>query len=255
VSNEDEDEEKKKKKEVAKLMSTTALDGFSGFVEEAEGDDRPQGGGVIQGTLLKFTNEAKWVNGEGDVMSPTLALVAHNVQRIVQKWINQKPAETIFVAPGEKFPNVEEMNKKAPKSEWREDFNGKMVGPWQPQSVLYLIDPETLDKFTYPTSTTGGSIALRELSEKIRWMRRHRGPDVGAVVTLSDTHMNTGYGGRQRPHFIIKKWIGLDDGETALAPPQSPAPALKTHEVKEPSLEEEMDDELPTFAESTATKK
>jgi hypothetical protein len=240
--------------EVAKLMVGTALDGFTGFEDAHEGDDRPQGGGVIQGTLIKFSNEGAWITGDGDEMSPTLKLVAHDAARIVQKWIDQIPKETIFVAPGEKFPDVNAMNEKAPKSEWREDLNGRMVGPWQAQHLLYLVNPETLDKYTYPTSTVGGSIAIRELADKVRWMRRHRGPNVNAVVTLSDTHMNTRFGGRQRPHFKIMHWIGVDDGETALAPSKPAAPAIKSHEVKEPSLAEEMNDELPDFSETKKKK-
>lgn len=241
--------EKKTGSAVAKQSTETALDGFSGFVEETEGDDdTPQGGAVIQGTLLKFSNEAKWINGDGDEMSPTLELVAHDVTRVVQKWVDQMPEETIFVPPGEKFPNVEEMNEKAPKSEWRENFNGEMVGPWQAQSLLYLIEPETLDKYTYPTSTVGGAIAIRELADKVRWMRRHRGPNVNPVVTLSDTHMRTRFGGRQRPHFNVVRWIGGGPGgdDAELKPPKSPV--LPLREVKEPSLAEEMNDEIPDLA-------
>jgi hypothetical protein len=118
-----------------------------------------------------------------------------------------------------------------------------MVGPWQMQHVLYLVDPQTLDKFTYPTSTTGGSIAIRELVDKVKWMRRHR-PDANAVVTLSDVHMNTRFGGRQRPHFNVVRWIGLND-KGALS---TSKPAALMHEVQAPTLKEELADDLPDFA-------
>jgi hypothetical protein len=238
------------KKEVARQSTETALDGFAGYEDRVEGDDRPQGGAVIQGCIAKFTNEGTWITGDGDELSRELELVAVDVARIVQKWIDQKPAETIFVAPGERFPDVEAMNEKTPKSEWREDLNGKSVGPWQMQHVLYFVDLQTLDKYTYPTSTTGGSIAIRELCDKVKWMRKHRGP-VNAVVTLSDVHMNTRFGGRQRPHFNIVRWIGLE-GEGALSTPKPLAleggAAVRVREVKEPSLAEDMNDDLPDFA-------
>jgi hypothetical protein len=32
-------------------------DGFAGWEDGVAGDDRPQGAGVIQGTLIKFSNE------------------------------------------------------------------------------------------------------------------------------------------------------------------------------------------------------
>lgn len=239
------------KNEVVKQNTQNQLDSFTGYDERIEGDARPQGGGVVQGTLAKFSNEGAWITGDGDELPSGLELVAVDVARLCQKWVDQKPEETIFVAPGEKFPDIDELNAKAPKSEWREDLNGKMVGPWQRQSVLYLLDLKTLDKYTYPTATTGGSIAIRELCEKTKWMRQHRGPSICAVVRLSDTHMATRFGGRQRPHFEIVRWIGLDD-EHAL--PSTPSPALAgsaavpVHEVKEPSLKEDLDDDLPDFA-------
>jgi hypothetical protein len=235
--------------EIAKLSTETQLDGFTGYDDRVEGDDRPQGGAVIQGTIIKFSNEGEWITGDGDELSRELELVAADAARIVQKWINQKPEETIFVAPGQKFPDVKEMNEKAPRSEWRENLNGEMVGPWQMQHVLYLVDLQTLDKYTYPTSTTGGSIAVRELCDKVKWMRRHR-PDANAVVTLSDVHMNTRFGGRQRPHFNIVRWIGLE-GEGALPTPKPLAleggTAALVREVKEPSLKEDLNDDLPDF--------
>jgi hypothetical protein len=236
--------------EITKQSTETQLDGFTGYDDRVEGDDRPQGGAVIQGVIVKFSNEGKWITGDDDELSSNLELVAVDAARIVQKWIDQKPEQTIFVAPGQKFPDVKEMNEKAPRSEWRENLNGEMVGPWQMQHVLYLVDLQTLDKYTYPTSTTGGSIAIRELCDKVKWMRRRR-PDANAVVTLSDVHMNTRFGGRQRPHFLIKRWIGLD-GEGALSTPKPLAleggAAGLVHEVKEPSLKEDLDDDLPDFA-------
>ena len=85
-------------KPLATLMSTTALDGFSGFNEEVEGDDRPQGGGsMIQGTLVKFTSEGEWVTGSGDPMPPGQELVPSDLVRAVQKWLDGKAAGTIIV--------------------------------------------------------------------------------------------------------------------------------------------------------------
>jgi hypothetical protein len=249
-------------KPLAKLMSTTALDGFSGFNEGVEGDDQQQGGSIIQGTLTKFTNEAEWVTGNGDPMSHEQELIVIDLLRIVQKWIDQKPVETIIVPPGEKFPNVKAMNEKCPKSEWRENLNREMVGPWQMQYVVYLIDAITLDKFTYPTSTIGGGMCCRAIAEKVAWMRKYKGPKVSAVITLSDTFMRTKYGGssggRQRPHFNVVRWIGFDGGGGGDALP-APKPALEGgaaaksetsesppwNEVEEPSLREELNDDLP----------
>jgi hypothetical protein len=245
--------EQRPKQQLATQLPSTALDGFSGFVTEVEGDDRPQSGSVIQGRILKFTNPGCiWVTSDDERKLPdALELIPIDIVRIVQKWIDQMPVETIIVPPGEKFPDIKAMNEEAPKSEWRE-YNGEMVGPWQMLYLVYLLNAHTLDKFTYPTSTIGGGIACRELADKVAWMRKHRGPNVNAVVKLADVFWKTSFGGRQRPHFQIVRWIG-SDSDKALpasqppsesgAAPQSEAPPWK--EVEEPSLKEELNDDLP----------
>ena len=244
----------------------TSIDNFAGWDDGVEGDDRPQGAGIIQGNLIKFTNEAMWVTRDGDELSADLELVAVDVGRVVQKWSDGQPVETIILEPHQKFPDVEEMNEKVPKKEWVEGPDGNMRGPWQAQHILYLLDPKTMDKFTFPTGTVGGRIGIRELVDKTTWMRRLRGPNVYAVVLLSDTFMNTKWGGRQRPHFKIVRWVSLgsEGGQVeALPPPTSKErqpdlfanePAQQTsqsdlplNEVNEPSLAEEMDDKIPDF--------
>jgi hypothetical protein len=88
------------------------------------------------------------------------------------------------------------------------------------------------------------------------WMRKLRGPNTYPVVQLADTFMNTRFGGRQRPHFKIVRWIRLggEGGEVqAMSPPAqadqpqqaAPQAGLPLHEIKEPTLKEEMGDEIP----------
>jgi hypothetical protein len=206
---------------------------------------------LIQGTLIKFSNEATWETRDGDEISPDLELVAVDVVRVVQKWEAGRPVETRILEPGEKFPDIEVMNEEVPRSEWVEGPDGQLRGPWQKQHILYLLDPATMDKFTFPTGTTGGGIAIRELVDKASWMRRVRGQSVYAVVLLSNAFMKTRFGGRQRPHFKIVKWTrlgGEGDAVEALPPPPAlPAPAAKPElvSVSEPTLAEELNDELP----------
>jgi hypothetical protein len=138
-----------------------------------------------------------------------------------------------------------------------------MRGPWQAQHILYLLDLKTMDKYTFPTGTTGGRIAVHDLRDKTMWMRRLRRPNVYAVVLLSDTFMNTKWGGRQRPHFKIVRWVSLgsESGQVEALPPPPPPPMtsqttsqpdLPLNEVKEPSLAEEMNDEIPDFGNENA---
>jgi len=75
------------------------------------------------------------------------------------------------------------------------------------------------------------------------------------VVILSDTFMPTKWGGRQRPHFKIVRWVRLggEGGEVEALPPPPPTPAAPSSVqsappvVEEPSLREELDDDIPDF--------
>jgi hypothetical protein len=235
----------------------TSIDNFTGWEDGVEGDDRSQGAGIIQGTLIKFTNEATWVTRDGGKLSADLELVVVDLARVVQKWRDQMPVETIILEPHQLFPNVAEMNAKVPKEEWVKGQDGELYGGWQAQHIAYALDLETMDKYTYPTGTNGGRRAIRDLRDKLVWMRKLRGANVYPVVTLSDTFMPTQFGGRQRPHFVIKRWVRLG-GEgsevPALSPPtQAPVDQptrqataeLPLQEVKEPTLKEELNDEIP----------
>jgi hypothetical protein len=248
--------------DIVKKEDLAIIDNFEGWEDGVEGDDRPQGAGIIQGSLVKFTNEATWVTRDGDKLPTDLELVAVDVVRVVQKWFDQQPVETIILKPHEKFPDLEKKNEETPREEWGEDRNGNPCGPWQGQHILYLLDPKTMDKFTVPTGTVGGRIAVRELRDKTIWIRRLRGSNVYAVILLSDTFMKTNWGGRQRPHFKIVRWVRLggEGGEVeALPPPASPttqtSAQLDLPLVKEPSLKEDLNDEVPTFENEEAKPK
>jgi hypothetical protein len=235
------------------------VDNFAGWDGGVEGDDRPENAGIIQGALVKFSAEGLWVDREGNEIPGELELVAADVIRLVQKWQDQKPVETIILQPHQKFPDIEAMNEAIPRDEWEEGPAG-LRGPYQAQHLLYLVNLETMDKYSFPSSTIGGRIAIRDLRDRIMWMRRLKGSDVYPVVTLGRSWMNTKYGGRWRPMFIIKRWVRLGGGE-AEALPSSPvtsptsiaasvqqvAPQSDVSEVSEPSLKEELNDEIPDF--------
>jgi len=44
--------------------------------------------------------------------SPDFELVAVDVARVVQKWINQITVETRILEPGERFPDIEELFRR-----------------------------------------------------------------------------------------------------------------------------------------------
>jgi hypothetical protein len=258
--------------DIIKKDPTNIDDGFAGWTDNVEGSERPQGAGVIQGVKIKFGNDATWLERDDNEMPPNLELVAVAIGRYVQRWQDQQPIETIPIASEQPFPDIEAMNEKVPRKEWTDGPDGKPRGPYQACSVVYLVNLNTMDRYSFPapTVTIGSSIAVRELRDKIMWMRRLRGLNTYPVVVLSDTFFPTRFGGRQRPHFKIVRWIRLD-GEggqvEALPPPtakerqpdmfakSADEPAQQTtsqsdlplNEVKEPSLAEELNDKIPDF--------
>ena len=170
------------------------------------------------------------------------------------------------LAPDERIPNVVALNKGVPESEWTIGPDGKLRGPYQLQRVLYLVDLRDMSRYTYPTSTDGGRLAICDLMDRTRLTRRCRGPHVHAEVSLSDTFMPTRFGGRQRPHFVFIRWVLMNglhalpaptdpanktDGVAEAAPQIEMAPAAAPaapgpQVVEEPTLAEQMNDELPS---------
>jgi hypothetical protein len=222
---EDDDQKRPDSRDSTALSS--ADNSFAGFVDTYEDDDEAVNQRMIQGTRIKFTNQAKWTDAQGVELDSQLRLIAEEMRRVVNKWPPEKgpPLETIELAPGQPWPNVKKLNAACPQSEWRTDLSGKLKGPWDAQRLLYLLDPVTLDKFTYATATIGGMRALHELADKIAWAQRRRGPGVRPLVTLSATWMPTKHGGRLRPHFVVlPDWILPEGGSGQLV--HKPAPQI-----------------------------
>jgi hypothetical protein len=207
------------------LKNSTSLitvgDGLDGYTDAVEGDERPASQGLIQGTLVKFGNTAEWQTKDGEVLDHDTRLIILDLKRAIIKWgADKKPEETRIIPPGQPFPDVAAMNEAIPKTQWRQGFNG-LEGPWQPQQCAVMLDPHTMEHFTFATSATGGFIAIRELADKVKAMRRYRGP-VSPIVTLDDAPMKTRYGDRRRPYFTIVDWVRLNGGSE---PQQAALPA------------------------------
>jgi hypothetical protein len=188
-------------------------DGFAGYSDRVEGDEGPPSHGLFRGARLKFTNTAEWEAADGDVIDPTTKLIVTDVIRTVVKWSKEPkapPEETRVIPPGQPFPDVEAMNNEIPREHWRPGINGP-EGPWQAQHLVYLIEPRSMDEFTFVTSTVGGAISVGELVHKVKTMRRFRGA-VSPIVTLGDAPMKTRFGERRRPCFRIDGWVSLGDG-------------------------------------------
>jgi hypothetical protein len=189
--------------EVVKLQ-THALDGFAGYTDLVAGKEdqyRPAGGAFIQ-----FNQRApQWTFNDGVSLPPDREYIAFNVGREVVKWPpgaeKGAPVDRKILAPHELFPDIEQMNESTPKSDWRIDLNDNLVGPWQTQHVLYLIDLVSTQRLIFPTRTQGGHVAVSQLVLLVNDRRElTKVPNLVAVVLLQDKLFSPKYGTR-RPHF------------------------------------------------------
>ena len=203
-----------------------ALDNFGDFDESIEGD-HGHVDGLLVGVRLKFTNSATWLGTNNEVFT-NKALVVTNVRRTEVKWGTEEkkpPLETRELHPGQKFRDLDALNQLCPRSEWRTSY-GQLKGPWERQYIVEFCDLKSMSRYSWPTSTIGGGIAVREMVDRVNMKRQFKKrEDLWAVVRLSDTFMKTGYDGRQRPDLKIVGWYPLK-GEDSSKIDASPAPRL-----------------------------
>jgi hypothetical protein len=155
--------------ELMKREQQQQIDGFAGYNDGVEGGPEQAQRSVIRGSIVKFTNFATWVTRDGAELSANLELVAVDILRVVQKWIDEQPVETVILEPGQKFPDLEKKNEGTPQNEWRKSEDGQLRGPWQAQHVVYLLNPETMDSTPFPPAPSA------DPSRCATWSIRSRG--------------------------------------------------------------------------------
>jgi cytosine/adenosine deaminase-related metal-dependent hydrolase len=90
-------------------VAKTTVDGLDGYEDATEGEQE-RGNRVIQGPIIKFTNDSTYELPDGEEVDPKREFIAVDIIRVVQRWHDAKPAETIVIGPHEKFPDVRKMN-------------------------------------------------------------------------------------------------------------------------------------------------
>src|SRR6516225_9078973 len=203
---------------VKSLKSETALinlDGFAGYTDESENQDQEDfapHARIIQGTRISFTKQAVWVNREKQPLPKGLLLLVANVLRVVQKWgPDGMPAgDPRILKPGEKWPDVEAMNEKCPKTEWRKYFD-QPVGPYQRQSIVYLRDPYTWAIYTWPASNPSSLSCVSDLTEQTRWNRAATKEKAAHPVIRLTSRLWSKKWGTPGPYYTILTWVAWNE--------------------------------------------
>jgi len=129
--------------------------------------DEGSGGAFGGAKMLKFVNDV-YVTREGETIDASRKLIAIGVEKRIQKFVGKKLMKTIVVAPEARWPDIDMMNKSAPREEWSADLNGNPCGPYKRVTVLKLVDLTSLTRYAFVTQSGGGGAAIGELTGKIR---------------------------------------------------------------------------------------
>ena len=184
---------------------------------------------VLRGTLLKFA-DWKWIKGvEATEVEEGTQLVALGTTAAWVKWQGGKPVQYVMRQPGQKLPDREELGD-LDEALWELGPDNKPRDPWQSTRFVYLLDPISVEMFTFSTSSAGGRSAVIDLADQIARMRKLGHPNASPIVELGSAPMQTKFGRKSKPVFKIVKWYGGGSEPKEIAPP---------------SLQGETSDEIP----------
>jgi hypothetical protein len=201
-------QEKNPHRKIANQKEQTSM---SNELVVSDGFTAAANGRVVQGTLIKCV-DGHW-STKSDVDLPE-KLLAVGVIDIYQRWAKNRPVDVITAQPGQKLPDVDELNAEIPEEEWEAGPDGNKKPPWQFQHVVYLVDAATAAKYTFASGTIGARIAVNNLRDQVATMRMLRG-NVTPVVALGDAPMPTKFGTKVRPAFDIVGCTQLAGATTA----------------------------------------
>jgi len=190
-------------------------DGWNDAAVEANGR-------VLRGTLLRF-HDWNWTKGkEASPIEKGTKLIAIGTTAW-SRWAAGKPVEYRMRQSGKPLPDREELGN-TDTTAWEIGPDGKTPrDPWQSTRLVYLVDPDTAEAFTFSTSSFGGREAVTDLAGAISRMRSAH-PNALPVVSLEAAAMPTKYGRKSKPLFKVVGWKAIGSGvwDAQLPPPAQP---------------------------------
>jgi hypothetical protein len=110
------------------------------------------------------------------------------------------------------------------RAKWENGPDGQPRDPWQYTLFVYLVDPQTLEEFTFVTSSWGGRDCVINLAGQIKRMRSKH-PDAVPLVELGAAPMSTRFGRKSKPTLKVVDWrttvasLVIEQPERQLPPP------------------------------------
>jgi hypothetical protein len=211
---------------------------------------------VIKGQLLKFA-DWRWTLGkEASPVKDGTKLVALATTAMWVRWDEGKPVEYRIRGPRERLPIREKLGY-SDESKWKIGPDGEPKDPWANTRLVYFVDPDTAEAFTFSTSSFGGRDAVIELGDTIARMRGTH-PNAAPIVELRAVEMPTRFGRKSKPVLKVTGWKNtspvaanpattaerprpiITSGRQALANPQPTPPPIDSY-----AGPAEIDDDIP----------
>jgi hypothetical protein len=194
---------------------------------------------LLQGTKAKFL-DGVW--SADDLPLPERLLVT-GYTRGLQCWQGGELLDELDERDGD-LPDVDELNSQIPETEWETGLDGKPRPPWALVHVVYLVDVDMAETYTFISATYGARIAYERLVDRLELTQRLRNANVTAFVKPDRRQMKTKFGMKQRPEFTILEWREIGDGKSpqpAQLPPPTNGPtaaAAETPPWQDPPVDE-----------------
>jgi hypothetical protein len=168
------------------------------------------------GTLLRFNN-GEYSDKDRNPIPIGTRLLVHELDAILQKW---KGGEAVVIERDPvtgKLPDVDDLNDQIPRSEWELDLNGNPRPPWERTFRVFLLDPDTGQKFAFINATAGASMAFSDLKGAMQTKRFLHGVDLYPIVLLQVKQWKPEkFAARLRPYFHPVEWIQPGGGALAI---------------------------------------
>jgi hypothetical protein len=203
----------------------TILDGF-------DADAADPSGSPIRGSNWRFIDGDYFAFKEPiDVGDESF--VVYDIHKGWQKLEKGLPPEYLMQLKGEPKPTQPHVDN----ADWPPGLPGQQAThPWKWTVFAWLLNTKTGEISTFTTNTTGGHIAVKELSDQVQFMRQMR-PGAMPVVALKSTMMPNEFR-TLRPRLQILGWRERSDAGAPAAlngPEQSPAKQLENFAAEKPA--------------------
>jgi hypothetical protein len=148
----------------------------------------------LRGEIAKWDKEHGWHDTDGMPLPSHMLVVGTDT--LLVRWYPEREEKR-----EKPLPDVSDLNRAIPQSEWREGPNGGPEPPWKLNYEIRMVDPVGGRLYAFANSTWGTRLCFDRLNEQVFVTRTLRGVGVVPLVKLDKRPMPTRHGMQSRPHL------------------------------------------------------